>query len=518
MQTEASRNAPVAHRARQARLPIVALLAAALPGCSPSAKAPPPAEPTAPVAPAPVEAWYVCSIDGSRVGYEHVKTTEVTRAGRRLLEVEIFSHMKVKRFGETTDQQLRFTSLETPDGQLLEFEGELAQGPAPMKLAGRVEGDALRVEVRTLGKTLTDTIPWSEQYGGFRAVEQSLARDPMRPGQRRTIRSLVPGFNVVGTTELAAADFEPVATPAGTYELLRIDTTTTLPEGEPFRGVLWVDRTGEVVKNRLEAMHVESFRATRAQALEQAGPPEFDLGLDVAVRVDRALESPHATTRVRYRARLEGGDPARVFVSGGAQRVESVDSQTAELTVWAVRPDGDRPDDLAPDPPPTEADRRPSSLIQSDDPAIVAEARKTAPGESDPWLVAVALERRVGELLEVSDYSQAFATAAEAIDSGKGDCTEHAVLLAALARAREIPARVAVGLVYKGQSFYYHMWTEVYVAGRWIPLDATLGRGGIGAAHLKMGHGSLADLSALTTFLPVLQAIGRLQIEILEVE
>jgi len=272
------------------------------------------------------------------------------------------------------------------------------------------------------------------------------------------------------------------------------------------------------VKNRLEAMHVESFRATRAQALEQAGPPEFDLGLDVAVRVDRALESPHATTRVRYRARLEGGDPARVFVSGGAQRVESVDSQTAELTVWAVRPDGDRPDDLAPDPPPTEADRRPSSLIQSDDPAIVAEARKTAPGESDPWLVAVALERRVGELLEVSDYSQAFATAAEAIDSGKGDCTEHAVLLAALARAREIPARVAVGLVYKGHSFYYHMWTEVYVAGRWIPLDATLGRGGIGAAHLKMGHGSLADLSALTTFLPVLQAIGRLQIEILEVE
>ena len=40
------------------------------------------------------------------------------------------------------------------------------------------------------------------------------------------------------------------------------------------------------------------------------------------------------------------------------------------------------------------------------------------------------------------------ATAAEVARSREGDCTEHAVLLAALARARGIPARVAMGLVY----------------------------------------------------------------------
>ena len=73
-------------------------------------------------------------------------------------------------------------------------------------------------------------------------------------------------------------------------------------------------------------------------------------------------------------------------------------------------------------------------------------------------------------------------------ESREGDCTEHAVLLAALARACGIPARVAIGLVYVDQAggFGYHMWTEMYLSGHWIPLDATLGQGGIGAAHLKL--------------------------------
>ena len=67
----------------------------------------------------------------------------------------------------------------------------------------------------------------------------------------------------------------------------------------------------------------------------------------------------------------------------------------------------------------------------------------------------------------------------EVARSLEGDCTEHAVLLAALCRARKIPARVAFGLVYypPQKGFAYHMWNEVWIADRWIPLDATLGHG-----------------------------------------
>jgi hypothetical protein len=77
-----------------------------------------------------------------------------------------------------------------------------------------------------------------------------------------------------------------------------------------------------------------------------------------------------------------------------------------------------------------------------------------------------------------------------------------------------------VGLVYcEGkQVFAYHMWTEAFISDKWIPLDGTLGRGGIGGAHLKLGQSNLHNSLADTAFLPVVQVLGKLKIEVLEVE
>ena len=112
------------------------------------------------------------------------------------------------------------------------------------------------------------------------------------------------------------------------------------------------------------------------------------------------------------------------------------------------------------------------------------------------------------------------ATAADVAETVAGDCTEHAVLLAAVCRARGIPTRVAIGLVYsaRDQGFAFHMWNEVWVEHRWVPLDATLGRGGIGAAHLKLAHSDLSLESADSAMLTVLQVINQLQLKILSVE
>jgi transglutaminase-like putative cysteine protease len=94
------------------------------------------------------------------------------------------------------------------------------------------------------------------------------------------------------------------------------------------------------------------------------------------------------------------------------------------------------------------------------------------------------------------------------------------VLVAALARARGIPARAAIGLVSlrSGEAFGYHMWNEVFIDDRWIAIDATLGQGGIGAGHLKIAESDLAGAAAYTSFLPVIQLLGKLKIEVIEVE
>ena len=163
-------------------------------------------------------------------------------------------------------------------------------------------------------------------------------------------------------------------------------------------------------------------------------------------------------------------------------------------------------------------DLQPNQFIQSDDPLIISDARKAAGEKTDPWQIALALEDYVHREVSKKDFTQAFATALDVAKTRQGDCSEHAFLLVALARAKGIPARVAFGLVYmpQMQAFGYHAWSELYIDERWIPLDATLGRGGIGAGHLKLGHSNLKGTSAFSSFLPVVQVIGRLKIEVVQ--
>ena len=468
------------------------------------------------------EIWDAYYIQGAKVGYGRTTIAHLVswHSGQKTVRIEGFNHLEIKRSGETAKLETRFTSNETPDGRLIDFETQMLLGPAPIFTRGRVDGDKLLLETKTQDKTSNSAIPWSPEYGGFYATEQSLAGRPMKPGERRTFHALMAGFHQVAAIELVACDFEPVKLLSGHYNLLRIDTKATFSNGQSIPGHLWTDRTGEVLKTYVEAMQQETFRTTKAEALDLQEAGEVDLVLDVAVPVDGRLPDPHHNRRIRYRIHMERGDPSGVFVAGPGQRVKSIDPNTAEVTVYALRPDSDLGNPGVTDDPPGDDDRQPNHLVQSDHPAIVAMARRAAGDEKDPWQVALRLERYVNSLITQKDFSQAFATAAEVADTHVGDCTEHAVLLAALARARGIPARAAIGLVYVDgtRSFGYHMWNELYINGRWIPLDATLAQGGIGAAHLKLAHSGLKGGSAYTSFLPVAQVAGRLQIKILDVE
>jgi hypothetical protein len=464
------------------------------------------------------EIWEVCYIQGMKVGYAWTRISRVELDGQPVAKIEWVNRLSVRRFGERTEMETRLTSHQSVQGGLLDFESEMAMGPAPIRTRGRVEGDRLVMDTVSQGQTRRTSIPWSADNGGFYAVEQSLLARPMQPGERRTIRTLVPAFNEVATVELIARTFQPVRLRTGAYRLLRIENTMRFPGAQAIKGTMWVDRTGEVLKTRMAAMEQETFRATKSEALDETELGGVDLGSELAVPVNPPLKNPRATKQVRYRVHLKDGDPAGVFVMGSSQNVVSTGPNTAEITVYALRPG--KPPAGAPQisDPPTADDREPNSMIQSDDPTIVALAKKLVGDKTDAWAKAVALERGVHDLVSQKNFSQAFATAAEVARSKEGDCTEHAVLLAALARAVGLPARAAIGLVYMEPSaaFGYHMWTEVYIGDAWIPLDATLATGGIGADHLKLAHASLKDAAGYSSFLPVIQVMGRMKIEVVE--
>ena len=474
---------------------------------------------------APLETWDIYRLQGQRVGYGRTTMRRETEAGTAVIRTENTSHLSVKRAGQTSQQDIRSMSIETPEGRMLRFESEIRMGPGPVRVAGEVHGKRLDMKMASAEAAAPQetSIDWPADCGGPFAIEQCLVRKPMQPGEHRTLKTLLPGFNQVADVELRAKRFEPTRLLHGAHDLLRIETTTRLPLGEGKKmeigQTVWTDRTGEVLKTYSPTVGgMETFRVSKAEALEKTDAAELDLLSSMMVKVARPLLHPRKTKEVRYRVHLDGGDPARVFVTGPTQALKSIDAHTAEITVYAIRPgesDGNR---NAPADPPTGDDRRPNSLIESDNPLIVALAKQAAGDEKDPWRLAVALERYVYHAVKKKDFTQAFATAAEVAKTREGDCTEHAVFLAGLARACGIPARVAIGLVYlEGtQSFFYHMWAEVYVENRWIPVDGTLGLGGIGADHLKIAQSNLNGASAYRAFLPVVEVAGRLKIEIIE--
>ena len=463
--------------------------------------------------------WDITYMQGRQVGYGWTSVTNQTRNQKNVLKIEGYSRLSVQRFGQVFKAETRFTSTETPDGGLVEFSSEMPQGALPMKSSGRVAGDTLELSVTSGGKSLDQKIPWRDEYGGPFAVELSLLTQPMAPGEKRSIGHFDVGAGMLATTALAAKDYQEVELPGGKQELLQIDSSMDFA-GQTLKATIWADRAGEVLKTRINAMglDLEVVRATEAEALAGSGRLSFDLGKDVMVAVDRSLANPHDTRRIVYRLRLEGGDPCDAFPSGDSQSIEPVDENTARATVWAIRPGSDWGNRDAVDDPPTDDDKHPNMLIQSDDPLVVEMSQKAKGNETDPWKAATAMESYVSAHMTKSGFTTAFASAAEVAKSRTGDCTEHAVLLAAMARAAKIPSRVAMGLVYYQKAYAYHMWTEVHVDGRWIPLDATLGKGGIGAAHLKVSHSNLKGASPYAGFLPVLKIIGQLKIEIEEVE
>jgi hypothetical protein len=462
------------------------------------------------------ESWEAYSIQGTRVGHAHSTIAEVEETGQKLLRTRNDLHLAVKRDGQTVKQQITLTCWDTLPGQLVRFESSLTMGPGQMVSQGRASAGTLAIDTTTTGKTQSQTIPWPQEAGGFFSAEHSLRRKPLKPGEKRTVVGLAPVFNVVGTTEMAAGDYETVKLPLGEKKLLKVESVIDAG-GQKIESTLWIDEAGVIHKSLVPSLGQEAVRTTKEDALQALEGKELDLLVASVVKLRGELPNPLKTREVVYRAKVKSGKIEGVFVECPSQSVKVLDEQTAEVTVRAVRP-GDDSSKAAEKP--VVDDLKPNNLIQSDDPRIVQMAAAAAPKSDDPWEVAQALEKHVAATIKKKNFSQAFATAGEVAQSLEGDCTEHAVLLAALCRAKGIPCRVAIGLVYypPQAGFAYHMWNEAYVGDRWIPLDGTLGQGGVAAERLKLADSNLSGATGLAAMLPVVKVFGRLELEVAKAE
>ncbi|HOK66327.1 MAG TPA: transglutaminase-like domain-containing protein [Anaerohalosphaeraceae bacterium] len=193
--------------------------------------------------------------------------------------------------------------------------------------------------------------------------------------------------------------------------------------------------------------------------------------------------------------------------SDNNQVVESLGEKRLLLTVRPAVPPSDISFPYTGSDPEILSALKPTEYLQSTDPKIVEMARAAVGTTTDAAKAARQIESFVSGYIKKQDYSVGYATAREVAESRQGDCSEHAVLTAALCRAVGIPARVVSGLVYTdnlaGQKnvFGGHAWVEAYIGGVWVGLDATRVPQGYGPDHITLakGNGNPTDFLNLTT-------------------
>jgi transglutaminase-like putative cysteine protease len=170
-------------------------------------------------------------------------------------------------------------------------------------------------------------------------------------------------------------------------------------------------------------------------------------------------------------------------------------------------------------------------MIDPQDPTVAAMAMDVLSRvRGGPVQRARALRDAVAEHIKDTNLGVGLASASEVARTRTGDCTEHAVLLAAMLRAGGFPSRVVSGLVYvddfageKGV-FGYHMWTQAIVdEGKgpiWIDLDAAIPSpqvpGEVDATHIALSTSALATGDNMSVAGLAL-VLGRLSIEVLDV-
>ncbi|NQU86871.1 MAG: transglutaminase domain-containing protein [Mariniphaga sp.] len=139
----------------------------------------------------------------------------------------------------------------------------------------------------------------------------------------------------------------------------------------------------------------------------------------------------------------------------------------------------------------------PENLIESDEPVLIAEAKKITEGSEDSWEAVVKLSTWVAE--NIKGAVPGGTSAINTYNIREGECGSHSRLLAAFCRAVGIPARLSKGCMYSpylGGSFGQHAWTEVYMGdAEWKAIDATAFEFDfIDAGHIRLGE--------MTTFFP----------------
>lgn len=481
----------------------------------------PPTPPTPPGPSAPLQStsehWYTFIIDGVRSGYMH---ETITRADDRTTTSAITT-FSMKRGPVELKVTTKSSFVETLDGKPIWASYEQRLGDAGTTTIAEFTDTNMRI-TRTQGtQAATETLPLPEgQWFTPAQAREYIAKRLEANPDEITVRilDLAMGTAPALVTRSGIQD-DSVSLSGRTIPAKRATSTVSLLPG--VESIEVFDLTGRLIKSTTEiaGMRMESMLSDQATALAP-----IKGGAEVMVRTlvtpSKPIENPRSLLDATYTLRLKSGT-LPTLPATGAQSVTPIDARTARVTL--------RSDPLN---PASEADTQSPAYLAStlmcstSDPEIIAlTKRATAKAGPSPADRAEAMRRFVHTYLNQKSLDVGYASASETARSRAGDCTEHAVLLAAMLRADGIPARGVSGLVYVdeflGQSgvFGYHMWTQALLTVNglptWVDLDAAIDLDlSFDATHIATGFTTFADNEGFESMQNILPLMGSLSIDV----
>ncbi len=426
--------------------------------------------------------WMTVLLDGRKVGH--------SMSDRQMVDGNVHSSQRLELTMDRGGTRLTLiseeTTFETANGEPLGFRGEITIGGDLRRYSGEIDDSGMLSVLLEAGDVRDESrLPWPQ--GALLAEGQRLAMNAAaaRADTHVRLRVFMPDALQAAELDIRFGDEELIAMPeAGNLRLRRIEQQLDLGDGALLTEA-WIDDSQRTRRMRMPVFgtFLDMLECSRECALAAVQPSDL---------LQRTLvKAPTGVARLRpgqaatYRLHASDGDPMDI-----PQSAEQSARLEGDLWAVTVRPGLSRKDESPPDP----ALLAPNRWIESDAEEIRAMAAEAAGGLSEPMEVMQRLESATRKHIKIKSLRIGYASALESWRRQEGDCTEHAVLLAALGRAQGIATRIATGLVYAdrfgGQSrvFVPHAWTQAWIDDRWVSFDAA--QDGFGAGHILLGSGN----------------------------
>ncbi|MBX3027690.1 transglutaminase domain-containing protein [bacterium] len=433
--------------------------------------------------------WTGIYMKGSKIGFAHYRA--VPESGG--LRIEETSVLRLTVLDREQTVQATISGSAADDLSLRRFDVALTSDLGTFAARGRVDNHGLVLDVTTGGQTSSQRLPLDQPLYLAAAARVRLTQGGLRAGRTLTVQVF----------DAAAMQQQPMTMRIVGRETLTEDgvAVPTWKVRESFRGMesdVWLDDHGRTVRER-GPMGLEARRESPADAVAKGwGETPLDLMGAVAVPV-AAISDPRGRDRLRLRLT---GTAGVAIPSDGRQHGNAgewvIQREALPAATYRLPYAGEQ----------WRGDLQPTMFLQSDQPQVRAAAAAAVDGETDPRSAAERLRRWVHDSLEQRPAAT-LPNALQVLQTRAGDCNEHAVLYAALARAVGLPARVVAGLVYQNDAFLYHAWNEVWLGEGWVSVDAIFDQMPADVTHLKLIEGGPETHAALVPL------IGKLSIRVL---